>query len=233
MEKFMSATKNVSNTHTYHGNSEINFFTDNNEGLSVTIDTNHLHIRSVQATETEYDRYALLYGDKDVMAKLGTGQTKTREEIQTRINDSWVKHWRENDPYSGLAIFKNDSDDFIGHVVLGHGDAPGESEVSYLFHRAHWRKGYGSEAVTAMVKEYAPATVTEGYTLDGKALKKIVATARPDNPASCRILEKVGMHFTHTAEKYGAFRHHYSMDLSELEKKTIAKAASSRQCIIL
>lgn len=206
----------VSTTHTYRGNSEINFFSDDQDGLSVTIDTDRLHIRSVEATENDCNRYAALYGDGNVMEKFATGQTKTKDEMRTRINDVWVKRWRESDPYSGLAIFRNDTDDFLGHVILGHGNVANESELAYLFNQLHWGKGFGSEAVTAVVKEYAPATVKEGYLLDGNPLETIVATARPDNPASSRILEKVGMQFVRAEEKYGSMRHHYSINLSSL-----------------
>jgi RimJ/RimL family protein N-acetyltransferase len=101
----------------------------------------------------------------------------------------------------------------LGHVILGHGDAPGESEIAYLFLQLHWRKGYGSETVATIVQEYAPATVREGYTIEGKPLERIVATARYDNPASNRILEKVGMHLDASEEKYGALRHKYSIHL--------------------
>ncbi len=167
------------------------------------------------------------------MGKFATGQTKTREEMRTRINDVWVKRWREHDPYTGLAVFRNDTDDFLGHVVLGHGDAPGESELAYLFNRPHWGKGYGSEAVTAVVKEYAPATVKEGYLLDGKPLERIVATARLDNPASGRILEKVGMQFVRAEEKYGAMRHHYSLNLNAIQMQSSKKATNSWWCTIL
>jgi RimJ/RimL family protein N-acetyltransferase len=208
------AIKSVSTTQIYRGSSEINFFSDDNSGLSVTIDTERLHIRSVQSTDEEYDRYAHLFGDQAVMCKVATGQTKTIEEMQSRINDVWVKCWRENDPYTGFAVFKKDSDDFLGHIALGHSGAPGKSKLSCLFHQAQWGKGYGSEAVKAVVTEYAPATVGEGYTLDGKTLEKIVATARHDNPASGRILEKVGMHHVGSEERDGALRHLYSMDLS-------------------
>lgn len=90
-------------------------------------------------------------------------------------------------------MFKNDADEFLGHVVAGHGDVPGQSELAFLFMPQHWCQGFGTEAVAAIVKEYAPATVKQGYTLDGEPLNKITATAKPDNPASVRILEKTGM----------------------------------------
>jgi RimJ/RimL family protein N-acetyltransferase len=160
-----------------------------------------------------------LFGDKDVMDKYATGQTKTREDMESRVKDVWVKRWHQNDPYAGLAVLKNDTGDFLGHVVIGHGNEPGQSELAYLFMKNHWGKGFGTEAVTAVVKEYAPATVAEGYTLDGEPLKKITATARPDNPASVRILGKLGMHEIGKEEKYGAIRHHFSFALSELTNR--------------
>lgn len=215
----MSLTAAASHTHTYHGKfANINFFSDPQEGLSVTIDTDRLHIRSVEATEEDYDRYAALFGDKEVMKKYATGQTKTREEIKTRIN-GWVKRWLEHDPYSGFAVFKKDTKEFVGHIVLGHGDRPGESELAGLGNQGFWKKGYGKEAAMAIVREYAPATVREGYFLEGKPLERIVATARPDVPASKRILEKVGMQFVRAEEKFGAMRHHYAINLKAIQAK--------------
>lgn len=52
-------------------------------------------------------------------------------------------------------------------------------------------------------------------------------TARPDNPASGRILEKVGMKFVRAEEKYGAMRHHYAMDLNPLQAQSSKKVAIS------
>jgi RimJ/RimL family protein N-acetyltransferase len=208
-----------SSTHTYRESAEINFSLDERDALVVTIDTERLHIRSVEDSERDYSSYATLFGDPEVMSKFATGQTKTREEMETRVKEVWAKRWHQNDPYSGLAVFKKDTDDFLGHVIIGHGDAAGQSELAYLFMKNHWGKGFGTETVTAVVKEYAPATVKEGYTLEGKTLEKITATARPDNPGSVKILEKVGMHKIGEEEKYGALRQHFSIDLAELSKK--------------
>ncbi len=205
----------TSSTHTYRGISEINLFSDARAGLSVTIDTDRLHIRPVEATEEEYDRYGALFGNKDVMEKYATGQTKTREEMKARIHDIWAKRWREHDPYSGMAVLKKDTNEFVGHIVLGHGNEPGEAELAGLETRDFWGNGYGLEAATAIVREYAPITVREGYLLDGKPLERIVATARPDNPASVAILENVGMQVVRAEEKYGARRLHYETKLKQ------------------
>jgi ribosomal-protein-alanine N-acetyltransferase len=211
----MSCTGRVFDTHTYRGNFIVSFFADDRNALCVAIDTERLLITSVESNEVEHNNYAALFGDKNVMEKYGTGQTKPKEEIQKRIDDVWVRRWKAGDPYSGLSVSKSDNDDFLGHIILGHGDRAGESELAYLFHQSAWGKGYGTEAVTAVVRGYAPATVQQGYTLNGEPLRTIVATARVDNPASCRILEKVGMHTICAKERYGALRYHYSVDLDE------------------
>jgi ribosomal-protein-alanine N-acetyltransferase len=214
-----SLSSSVSSTHIYRGDSEINFFLNEQGELSVTIDTERLHIRSVASTEADYDRYGALFGDQDAVNLFAVGATKTRAEIQARIDNVWVKRWKGNDPYAGLAIFKRDTDDFLGHVVLGHGDEAGEAEIAGLSSRVNWRKGYGSEVGRLLVNEYAPATVQEGYTIEGKPLERIAATASPSNPASCRILEKLGMKIVRVEEKYGSLRHHYSINLAELQEK--------------
>jgi RimJ/RimL family protein N-acetyltransferase len=195
--------------------SEVNFAINENKELTVTIDTESLHMRSIEDSEADLNSYAGLFGDAEVMGKYATGQTKTKEEIGTRIKDSWVKRWKENDPYSALAVFTKQtekfSDEFVGHVVLGYGDAPGQSEMAYLFHKNSWNKGFGTEAVTALVKDYAPAIKEKGYLLEGKALEEIQATTRIDNTYSVRILEKVGMEKIAENEKFGGMRNIYSI----------------------
>ncbi|HSX04547.1 MAG TPA: GNAT family N-acetyltransferase [Rhabdochlamydiaceae bacterium] len=212
-------------THTYYGNAEITFSSNDDEGLFVEIKTAKLRMRSTQANDAECDRYASLFGSKRVMEKFATGETKTREEMQTRIKDVWAKRWHDKDPYSGLAVFKKDTDEFVGHVALGHSATedgkpiPGQAEVGYLFLWGHWGQGFGTEAAQALINEYAPATVKEGYLLDGKPLQRVVATARVDNEASWHIAEGVGMNRMETKEKYGALRYHYSIELKDIIKK--------------
>jgi hypothetical protein len=71
---------------------------DDKNALRATIDTDRLHIRSVEATEADCDRYAALFGDQAVMEKYATGQTKTKDDMRARITNIWAKRWQENDP---------------------------------------------------------------------------------------------------------------------------------------
>lgn len=200
----------------YLEHSEVAFFVNDEDHLHATIDTERLHLQSVQSNERNYNCYAALFGDPIVMSKFASGQTRSREEMVTRIDEVWTKRWEQKDPYSGFAVFEQTSDAFLGHVMLGHGDEPGEAEVAYLFMKTHWGKGVGTEAVTAVVKDYAPATVAEGYLLDGKPLEKIRATSRQDNPASMKLLSKLGMQKVIEVEQYNAMRQLYSLKLKDI-----------------
>ncbi len=186
---------------------------EKSKSISACIETNRLCLKSIKSSEKYYDYYASLFGDQDVMSMYATGETKTREDMKTRIDNLWAKRWKEGDPYSGFAVFKKDTKEFIGHVAIGHGNAPGEAAIGYLFMKNYWRQGYGSEAVNAVVKDYAPEVVKRGYSVEGAPLNKIVATTKPDNIASGKILQKVGMHLVGQAEEYGSMRDCYSIDV--------------------
>jgi [ribosomal protein S5]-alanine N-acetyltransferase len=57
------------------------------------------------------------------------------------------------------------------------------AEMGYVLHRSAWGRGYATEAAAAILR----------YGFDELDLHKISATCDPDNVASARILEKIGM----------------------------------------
>lgn len=215
-------TQMTSSVHSYKGAAEIHFIPG--DTLNVSIFTDRLYMRSVQPSDLNF--YAALYRDPEVMAKYHDGKPKTREYIQDRIENNWVKRWREYDPYSSFAVFNKATHEFLGFITFGHGDQPGESEVAGLAKKEFWNRGLATEALHAIVKEYAPTTRKEGYLVEGKPLARIVATARVDNEAANKLLVGLGMQLQKTDEKFGALRHHYSINLSQLEVITAQKAAN-------
>jgi [ribosomal protein S5]-alanine N-acetyltransferase len=59
----------------------------------------------------------------------------------------------------------------------------GRAEFGYVFQRQHWGQGYATEAAQALV----------GFGFEGLGLKRIEATCDPENHASARVLQKVGL----------------------------------------
>lgn len=137
------------------------------------------------------DYHQHLFGDQNVMRKFATGETRDRDYVDRRIN-TWVERWKSGDPFGGFAI-RSKSGEFIGHVVLGHGDHPGHSEIAYLIRSDRWQQGYGSEAVRGVVQGLAPLLRVYGFKVEGAEFRVIDATASPDNHGSRAILSKVGM----------------------------------------
>lgn len=182
--------------------------------ISVTVQTKRLRIQSV--TKEDLPDYVALHSDPMVMEKYATGNTKDADYVEKRIT-TWTTRWNERDPFSGLCVRDKKTNEFIGHIVLGHGDRPGQSEIAFLFHKKFWNQGFGKEAVTAIIQDYAPELIRRGYLLEGKPLDEIVATSRQDNTAGVKILTQLMGEAVKQEEKFGSLRNHYSLKMRNIE----------------
>ncbi len=85
----------------------------------------------------------------------------------------------------GITLLEND-DEVIGSVeVVGVKNHDQNAEIGYVMARRYWNKGYTTEAVKAVIEELFRC----GYTV-------VCGRRHTDNPASGRVMEKCGMHFT-------------------------------------
>jgi RimJ/RimL family protein N-acetyltransferase len=86
--------------------------------------------------------------------------------------------------------------ELIGAAGLGRLPS-GEAELGYWIARAHWGLGYATEAAQAVVE----------IARDGLRLRRLSAGHFTDNPASGRVLEKIGFKPTGiVAPRYSAGR---------------------------
>jgi len=191
-------------------NSDISFEINDANKLTVIIQTERLHLQSI--TESDFNHYSLRLSDPVNMAKYTYGEPWNENETKERVND-WIKCWHNNDPFSALTVFKNEVDECIGHISLDYGDNPGHPDLSYLFSKNYWGNGYGKESVTTVVCEYAPELVNRHYKVGGHDFSAIVATARPDNEASVKILQKAGMKLIREEFKYNYSRYVFFKEL--------------------
>lgn len=208
--------------------SEIYFETNDKNHLAVTIQTERLSMQSV--TENDFVHYSQLFSDAENMAKFCYGNPWDAINELKPCMDTWIKRWYHNDPFSAFTVSKQDTDEFIGHIILDYGDEPGQAEIGYAFDKKNWGKGYGKESVTTVVREYAPELVNRNYKVKGEDFAAIVATARPDNEASVKVLQAAGLKIVREEFKFNHNRYFFFLSTAELmpsQRESLANSGSS------
>lgn len=82
-------------------------------------------------------------------------------------------------------MFLKETHEFIGWAGLLYLPEFDKVDIGYRFKKEYWGNGYATEA--------ARAIIDHGFNVLG--LDLIIAIALPENKASIRIMEKVGMMF--------------------------------------
>ena len=159
--------------------------------IDVKIETKRLIARSIQ--EDDIEEIKSLFSNEVVMAKFGDGTARSPEDTEERMKKSWIYRWRNGDPKGGLVIKTRSSDEFVGVIIAGESNAPGEAEIAYIIDEPFQNKGYGTEIVSALVKTYAP-WVKKNFDkcFKEQRLQTLFASASPDNLPSWKILDNLG-----------------------------------------
>lgn len=199
-----------------HISAQMNFETDDQGHLNVTIDTERLRLESVQAKDLEsYEAY--LYQDPEVMASIGLGGTRNEEYVRQRI-DEWRFKWNFQDPFSTFTVHYNQTNAFLGMISLSapfpqeycHSkvvEPENTASLVFMYKKDCWKQGIGTEATEAVVLDYVPELQDRQFKIkNDKPLMYLYATAREDNVAACKILEKTGFTHEDTQDLYGAIR---------------------------
>lgn len=217
--------------------SPIRFEIDGENQLSVHMETDRLTLSS--ATKADKEEYEWLICDRQVVNKYADWGTLTVGKLLEKsavLHTMYTDRWNSKYPFSSFVVrFKELKNEFIGHIVLGNGSKPGSSEIAYLFHHTSkqgkglWRQGLGTEAVGAVVQEYAPELSTKKYLVGSdpaqrQPLEKIVATSRLDNLGSEGILRNLKFSVLGQTEKFGAIRNEW-----EISVPTLVEERAKRQ----
>ncbi|MEA2461144.1 MAG: hypothetical protein QOH90_1321 [Actinomycetota bacterium] len=158
--------------------------------MPLPLETERLVVRETRL-EDAAGHFEVL-GDPEVTAFLPIDPAPSvdwvRERLQARIERA------EATGFGMWTVEEKTSRSVVGScgLVLVEGTGP-EIEVAYQFGRKHWGKGYATEAAAACVK----------YGFDELGLARIVGLTFPDNVASQRVLEKVGLRREGAGEYYG------------------------------
>ena len=131
-------------------------------------------------------------GDPEVTRWLPITPADSVEAVRERLITR-VQHQAEQG-FSMWTVVERSTGAILGScgLILVEGVGP-EVEVAYHFARGTWGQGYASEAAAACVE----------FGLGELGIERIVAMAFPENLASRRVLEKIGLERVGTVNSYG------------------------------
>lgn len=116
---------------------------------------------------------------------VGDGMPKTRDlvaEAITRCEQRWNEFG-----FSWWAAFAKDSHTMVGAVCLQHtaADPNAELEIGWRLRPAMWGQGFATEAGRAAA-EFAFSRIGADH---------VIAVANPENTASHRVMQRIGMRY--------------------------------------
>jgi len=86
----------------------------------------------------------------------------------------------------------NQTHHMVGSVGLAPRSLDAEYELGYWYGKAHWGKGYATEAARAVVQ----------YAFETLRSKRLISGYFEENPASGKVLEKVGFKATGQSQQF-------------------------------
>jgi ribosomal-protein-alanine N-acetyltransferase len=141
--------------------------------------TSRLRVRPL--ADSDLDDLVALHLDPVVMlGSSGVATPRTRA-----MSEEWLRRTLTLPDGDGVGAFRleeRDTGAFVGRCGLRPEEGSGDTEIAYALVRHAWGQGLATEAATAVVQHGFDAGLT-----------RIVACALAENPASLRVLEKVGM----------------------------------------
>ena len=145
--------------------------------------TERLVLRPLRLEDTEA-LYAM-YVDPEVMRYMSGLYTGTLEQLRERLALRIAEH--EADGFGLLATELRETGELIGRCGHLQWNIEGcvETEVGYLFARAHWGKGYATEAARVLIAD----------AFRRLSASRVISLIHPDNIASQRVAEHNGLRF--------------------------------------
>lgn len=155
------------------------------------LETKRLLLRKLTAADA--DRIEMLAGDYDV-AKTTLNIPHPYPEGSAQDFIESRHRAEEKKIIDAFAIVEKESALFIGLINLNLSAPHRRGELAYWIGKDYWGKGYGTEAVEALL----------AYGFHELHLHRIYAAAFTSNPGSWRVMEKAGLRHEGTLRQHVA-----------------------------
>ena len=145
----------------------------------VVMETERLLIRRI--TRKDMNALLAIMGKPEVMYAWEHGFTK--KDVRKWINRQLTRY--RKDGFGYFAVILKESGALIGQAGLMNSTLNGNEtvELGYILDNTYWHNGYGTEAARACLE----------YAFGELELKTVCCSIRPENVASIRVAERLGM----------------------------------------
>jgi RimJ/RimL family protein N-acetyltransferase len=150
------------------------------------LETHRLRLRRPEPRD--FDAYAALCADPEVMRFIGDGLPQSRRRAWQAFS-GMLGHWALRG-YGQFAVESKASGRFLGRAGLYEPDPWPGTELAWALAREHWGQGFAPEAASA-VRDWAFSVL---------GIRRLVSVIIPDNRPSIRVAEKVGERFDHDGD---------------------------------
>ena len=150
------------------------------QSVSALLTTARLSVRQFVPGDVA-DLHAIC-GDGRTMRFVGDGMTLTERRCAEWIDESLADYATRG--HGAFALYVRGEESMAGYCGIVAARRRADPEIIYALRPRLWGQGLASELV--------PALLAFGFGPCG--LKRLVATIRPENHASLRVVEKAGMH---------------------------------------
>jgi len=153
--------------------------------MSIILETDRIALRKFDLNDAQ----AVLdfASNEKVMRYTGDRMISTLEEAQKIITGTWFEDYRKNGYGRYAAIYKPENK-VIGFAGLKYIPEISVTDIGYRFLPAYWGQGIATEISRAILS----------YGFEELKLERIVGVAMPENIASSKVLEKIGMSYFKT-----------------------------------
>ena len=154
-----------------------------------TIETARLRLRPFAMNDLDA-LHQQIYSEAEVMRYLPGGQPRPRDETEVVLSEFIAHEVRHG--YTIDAVIDKRSGQFMGMCGLFVLKEDGAVEIAYALGQSFWGQGYTTEAAVAVLR----------YGFETIGLQRIIALAVPENIASQRVMQKIGMQHQGTTHRY-------------------------------
>lgn len=163
-------------------------------------------------SEMDGDALYAILSEEGILRYFPPSGLLTREQVDKMIF-RLLQHWEEHG-YGLWAVAEKENSRLLGRCGLQVIPETKEVEIDFILGKPFWGQGFATEAANASLR----------FGFDKVGIETIVGIVHPENKASQRVLEKLGMKLVDHARYFGMEVYRYAIDRASWERQPVKSA---------